>query len=138
MHTWELSPDGTRIAFSIASDSVRLVSDVLHVMPISGGAARELARVVGDQEIVVVRWMPDGESLVYTVASRTDGPDADQIWWVSAASGTPRRLEIELDRAEFKSLAFAPDGRQIVYSTQDRHGEIWMIEGFSWQSEPRP
>ena len=137
MHAWELSPDGTRIAFSIGSDSARLVSDVLHVMPISGGAARELARVVGDQAIIMVRWMPDGESLLYEVASE-ESPDDDQIWWVSAAGETPRRLEIELDRAEFWSLTFAPDGHQIVYSTQDRHGEMWMIEGFSWQSEPRP
>lgn len=131
MHASELSPDGRMIALSLPSDPARMVSDVLYVMPVTGGEPRELARVRPDQAVTVVRWLPDGRGLLYGVAA-DESDDAD-IWHVALDGSAPRRLDLPLDGRQLAELEFHPDGRTVSITARKASQELWVLDGFAWQ-----
>lgn len=134
--SWALSPDGTQLAWSVTSDTIAS-SNKLLIMPVTGGAFRELTKLShrsegGDQvsDVVAMQWTPDGKRLLYNVG----WPDAAQdqeLWQVLAEGGAPERLDLPLDLGR---LRFHPDGRHVTFWTQERRDEIWLMEGFPWQN----
>lgn len=145
MDSWRLSPDGTRIAAAIASDTV-MMSNRLHIVPLTGGTSREVDRIErtagssGSQGVITaVRWTPDGKSVLYArlrqVPRPGESPREDaEIWMVDADGGTPRRLALKLTPYQLSTVAFHPDGRRVAF-TEWRNAvtEAWLVEGMPWQ-----
>lgn len=131
MHTWELSPDGSLFALALPSDTTKQVSDVLLVMPVSGGEPREIARVGPDREILIVRWAGDGRSLIYAAGSEDEGDL--ETWHLPLDGSAPRKLDLPLDWREIEELSFHPDGRRVAYSSRSNAHELWVMDGFPWQ-----
>lgn len=112
MHTWELSPDGTQLAFAMAADSSRSVSNLLLVMPISGDEAR-----LADQ---------DRRGLEACLAQRRGGrPDAELLYR-SLVGSYPDDID-ELARVEADQEIFlvrwTPDGKKLLFAVSDMDEE---------------
>ena len=145
MDSWRLSPDGTRIAAAIASDSV-MMSNVLHIASLIDGTSREVDRIerttsrAGSQGVITaVRWTPDGKSVLYAKLRKptTPGehpPEDAETWMVDADGGAPRRLAVKLTPYQLSTLAFHPDGRRVAF-TEWRNAlmEAWIADGMPWQ-----
>jgi Tol biopolymer transport system component len=145
MDSWRLSPDGTRIAAAIASDTV-MMSNVLHIVPLTGGTSREVDQIArtaggsGSQGVITaVRWTPDGKSVLYAKLRQVPRPGENpredaEIWIVDADGGTPRRLALTLTPYQLSTMAFHPDGRRVAF-TEWRNAvtEAWLVEGMPWQ-----
>lgn len=143
MDAWRLSPDGTRIAAAIASDTV-MMSNVLHVVPLAGGPARELDRVErspgqpGTQGVIgSVRWTPDGKHILYAKSRHSPRPGErgqSEIWMVDPDGGAPRQLKLALTAYQLSTLSFHPDGRRIAFTDwRAPLTEVWVADGLPWQ-----
>lgn len=144
MNSWRLSPDGTRIAAAVSSDTV-MTTNVLYVVPVTGGPARALDRIErrsgdGDAngELSAVRWTPDGKSIVYSKLPRTPRPgesgEVAESWMVDADGGTPRRLSLRLSPYRLGTMDFHPDGRRVAFTEwQNPVTEAWIMDGLPWQ-----
>jgi len=140
IHSWDLSPDGLRLAIASAEDSTRidsLVSKVMRIMPVEGGEAVEVFRTSGSNEIVSTRWTPNGNSLLLRVASIDDAADG-AVWRVPLGSGEPVRTSLPLTERQLRELDFHPDGRHVAFSTSDSWSEVWAMEGFPWTEGQQP
>jgi Tol biopolymer transport system component len=133
VHAWELSPDAGHFAIAITDDPDRLMSNVLLVVPIDSGEAREVARVAADEEIIVVRWTPDGTRLLFAVQVEGSVVEDARLWQVPVPGGTPTRLDVPLGARGLWNMRFHPAGRRIAFSTTETKDEIWVMEGFPWQ-----
>lgn len=136
MHSWELSPDGNTLAMALPSDSTRDVSNVLYLMPVTGGPLREVARVAVDREIGTVRWHPDGRSLVF--ATFRAEHERGELWHAVVDGGPARRIHLELDWRQLAELDFDGDGRRVAVTTMSTMRELWLMEGFPWQRRATP
>lgn len=127
MHAWELSPDGSTLALALPSDTTKQMSDVLWIMPVSGGEPREVARLESDLEIVSVRWL-DAQNLFYV-----EGEEEPAVWHLRLDGSAPRKLDLPLDWREIDELSFHPDGRRVVFGSPTVAHELWVMDGFPWQ-----
>ena len=118
-----LSPDGQSLAFAFQDSSRQ--SDVLMVMPASGGEPRELYEGDGIFSWVgILEWTPDGSHLVFA-KSRLPDPEVE-LWRIPAEGGEAQRLGLTMDH--LRGLRFHPDGRQIVFAAGDTKPEVWVME----------
>ena len=136
IHAWALSPDGRQVALTIPSKdqakdgAPRVVnSNVLMVMPATGGEPRELFRVPASEEITAVVWTPDGRQLLF---ARASGPllKEEGLWRIPAEGGKPQMLALDLTADQLSSLRFHPDGKRIAFTAGDHKQEIWVMENF--------
>ncbi len=131
IHTWALSPDGQQLALAVPSkDQVRVFnSNVLLVMPATGGETRELFRVPAAEEITKVVWTPDGRQLLFV---RSPGPlhKEEGLWRIPAEGGEPQVLALDLTIDQLRSLRFHPDGTRIAFTAGDYKQEVWVMENF--------
>jgi len=113
----DLSPDGTRLAFSSNRSGAREI----WVADVSGDHALQLTSFGGPVP-GTARWSPDQQHVVFD--ARPHGNS--DIFVVPAAGGPIRQLTD--DRAEDARPAWAPDGRSIYFSSS-RSGrqEIWRV-----------
>jgi len=98
------SPDGRRIAFTIASGGS---TDVW----IYNVASRTMSRLTsGGPTNERPEWTPDGERLVF----RTDRANQSSLWWQSVdAADTARPLVLTKAAPVYEGI-FTPDGRGVV------------------------
>ena len=136
MHAWELSPDGNSLAMALPSDSTLNMSNVLYLMPVTGGPMQEIARLAPDQEIATVRWHPDGRSLLYAVFRAEH--ERGEIWRAVVGGGPARRIYPDLDWRQLAELDFDPEGRRVAVTTLVTQRELWLMEGFPWQRRATP
>ncbi|HJR36473.1 MAG TPA: hypothetical protein VJ817_16065 [Gemmatimonadales bacterium] len=136
MHTWELSPDGNTLALALPADTTRAISNVLYLMPVTGGPMKEIARVAADQEIGVVRWHPDGRNLLFG-AFRAEHERGD-LWHASSEGGSARRIDLGLDWRQLAELDFDGNGQRVAITTMSILRELWIMEGFPWQRRATP
>jgi len=104
----QISPDGTRIAYTVASrnqDKDRLDSQVW-VSGLDGSAARSFTNGTRSHS---PRWSPDGRSLAF-VSNRGD---RSQLYVASLDGGDPQRLTRA--RHGVGQPAWSPDGQRIAY-----------------------
>ncbi|MDQ3205043.1 MAG: amidohydrolase family protein [Pseudomonadota bacterium] len=123
--TWmdvDVSPDGSRLAFSLLGD--------LYELPITGGAARRVTG--GPAWDVQPRYSPDGRELAFT----SDRGGGNNLWRLPVDSaGTDGSRAVQVTREHFRLLnnpAWTPDGRFLIgrkHFTGERSlgaGELWM------------
>ena len=113
IQTPQMSPDGTRVAFSALGQ--------IYVMALTAGAApRRVAE--GWQP----SWSPDGQSLTWvTWSERTAG----EVWSVKLDGGTPVRISTQSDYYTYP--VFTPDGSRILAerSPQQQRQRLYMEYG---------
>ncbi len=134
IHAWSLSPDGRQLALTVPSDdqaknSTPASSNVLLVMPATGGQTRELFRVPAKEEITAVVWTADGRELLFCKVS---GPRnlQEELGRIPADGGRPRALALDLTGKQLTSLRFHPDGTRIAFTAGERKEEVWVMENF--------
>src|SRR5262245_10449300 len=115
-----LAPDGGRLAF-VSNEGTQ--AEVLRVMPVDGGAARELFRLAAGGS-TGAEWTPDGRNLILTAA----GEGTPEIWCVSLEGGQPLKMAIPADWQG--SLRVHPDGRRIAFTAGNTRSEVWVMEKF--------
>lgn len=113
----EISPDGTRVAFS-----QRITGEPqLWVVDLKRGWPTQLTFGSG---ISFFHWAPDGEWLL--VARDTDGNEREGYFLLSA-DGTEERQLLPTSDAFRQFGMFSPDGKQILYSSTERNGRDFDI-----------
>jgi len=115
--TPRLSPDGNRLALSVAGD--------LYVHDLQRGTVTRLTRdgALNRQPV----WTPDAQHIVY--ASDVPASDGEfAIWWIrSDGSSPPEKLFGE--RTPLQGSSISPDGRILAFvrTARDRGFEIWTL-----------
>ena len=112
-----LSPDGSRLALSVAGD--------LFVHDLQRHTATRLTfdAALNSQPV----WTPDGQHIVY--GSHVPASDGEfGIWWIRAdGSSSPQKLFGE--RTPLHVFSISPDGRNLAFvrTGQDSGFEIWTL-----------
>jgi Tol biopolymer transport system component len=127
------SPDGQRLAV-ICSDNL---AQALLVLPATGGAAQEIARVPANQANWRVGpvWMPDGRSIILAKGLEGRPTRNVELWRVPAQGGPPERLGLTVD--ELWWLRIHPDGRRVALGASQTTLEVWVMENFLPEPKPR-
>jgi eukaryotic-like serine/threonine-protein kinase len=122
----EVSPDGTRIAFTPlgASDDFREI----WVMGAQGDNPLKVLAVGEKEWLLSVHWSPDGNRLAYT-RSRTRGGWFQAEIETCDLRGANRTVVVSYQRAWADDFCWLPDGR-MVYSGESPSsfdGNLWQI-----------
>jgi len=112
-----LSPDGNRLALSVAGD--------LFVHDLQRHTATRLTfdAALNQQPV----WTPDGQQIVY--GSHVPASDGEfGIWWIRADGYSPPQ-KLFGERAPLHVFSISPDGRNLAFvrTGQDSGFEIWTL-----------
>jgi Tol biopolymer transport system component len=117
---WDLSPDGSRLAFTQADER----EGRIRLIPVAGGEAREVI-VKGWFALGSIAWAADGKSMFVCVVGNpvtllyVDLEGRAQILWQQ------RR------RADFWTWCVpSPDGRYLAIAGRTVDSNVWMLENF--------
>jgi dipeptidyl aminopeptidase/acylaminoacyl peptidase len=108
---FSISPDGTRIAFAVATADLEAnqMRSAIWIVPASGGQARRLT--AGQAKDTEPAFSPDGRTLAF-LSTREKG---SQIWTLGLGGGDPERA------TDFptgvNSFTWSPDGRFFVIAS---------------------
>jgi len=117
---FSLSPDGASLAITVDDQATR--SSVLKIVPVAGGAGRELLRAPGSGVFTLgLAWTADGRHVLFTKLDRNN--DARDLWWVPVAGGEPHKLGLTIDG--LSEIRTHPDGRRIAFTAGKYSAEIW-------------
>ncbi|MDP3643747.1 MAG: hypothetical protein Q8S54_11220 [Bacteroidota bacterium] len=107
-------------------------TQVLLVMPASGGEARELVRVDGGKEVPFwgsPAWTPDGRYVAFLKGVK--GKDKQwQLWRVAVEGGEPQQLGLNFTGQLTGELRLHPDGRRVAIDNVKVNLELWVMENF--------
>lgn len=115
----QLSPDGTRIAFT----SNRSGTEAVYVMPIEGGTPTRLTFYPGQN--LVRGWSPDGRHVLFASDRESAPTGYTRLWTVPAAGGPSTRVPAPMGW----NGAYSPDGRRMIVDRMDR----WDVEFRSYR-----
>ncbi len=144
-----VSPDDRWLAFfwsSVRSGWEERGEWALKIVPIAGGAPRDLARlsVQGRDSLPwyfrpSVAWTSDAQYVLYTITTLAEGGATTVLWRVPAAGGDPQPTDIPLPGFAVSGMSMHPGGRQIAFAAVYQHevreiaeqGEdMWVLENF--------
>lgn len=131
---FSISPDNQQVAFGLHESDREFAT--IQIMPIGGADAGKSFQVktpLAGQQDMGVTWSPDGRSLFFLL--RPTWKSTRELWQLSVADGNARRLELAMD--ELRDMDLHPDGQQIAYSIFTNKNEIWVMENFLPESQPK-
>lgn len=117
------SPDGKQIAYLASNDPVVWADKTdLMVVPIEGGAARNLSSSYADSVSGSLEWSPDGRAIYASASVGVYG----QMLRIPTTGGEPQMV---FERAgAYRSFDLTQDGRMVAYSFNDAKtaDDIWV------------
>jgi Tol biopolymer transport system component len=116
---WDLSPDGSRVVFSVFDYKA---GDV-QIVPLAGGTAQKLS-VLPWTELVAVAWAADGKGL-FLASYSSRGTSIVRM----AATGGPKLL-FKQPGWDIFSLMPSPDGRYLAFGPVITTANAWTIASF--------
>ena len=136
LYMGNVSPDGKQ--FLIGKNIENGTSQVLLIMPASGGEARELVKVDGGKEVPFwgnATWTPDGRYVIFLKGIKGEGQTAYkdtqwQLWRVAVEGGEPQPLGLKITGQLVGPLQMHPDGRHVVIGDVKVNLEVWVMENF--------
>lgn len=116
-----ISPDGTRLVISHASEELTPSSSIISTLPIEGG---KLTQITPNSPSYWHGWSPDGQTLAYT-ARREENFDIYTI----LADGSTSENRLTIAEGLDDGPDYTPDG-QYIYFNSERSGsmEIWRMK----------
>jgi Tol biopolymer transport system component len=131
-----MSPDGKQRLIAKAVEEGK--SQVLLIMPASGGEARELVKVDGGKEVPFwgnATWTPDSRYIVFLKGVKGEEQIAYkdtqwQLWRVAAEGGEPQPLGLKITGQLVGPLQMHPDGRHVIIGDIKVNLEVWVMENF--------
>jgi Tol biopolymer transport system component len=123
-----VSPDGRQLLIGVNEKGTQ----ILFVMPVAGGEARELMRVDNEKEVPFWGspwWTPDGRYIAFLKGVKGKTPDQWDLWRVAAEGGEPQRLGLTVGR-QMGGLRPHPDGRRLATTDIKVNLEVWVMENF--------
>ena len=112
------SPDGSELAMNCFMSSSGRAE--IWVVPVSGGRAREVARVPGSGYLDGMTWTVDRQSLFFT----SGGLGGGHLSQVAVGGGDPETLLFAHDAS---TLAASRDGRRLAYAQRVTNINIWRV-----------
>src|SRR6185437_4110337 len=113
-----LSPDGSRVAYIVASldmekDQPGKTVNQLWVIPAAGPAlaARQYTR--GDKSVGGTRWSPDGKIIAFVMSAGDEKEAKPQVWFVYADGGEP--WQVTKHKGGVRGFEFSPNGKTLLF-----------------------
>ena len=111
-----VSPDGRSISVITAGKS----DPVLSVIPVNGGAPREVLRKA-DLCPGFTAWTPDSQQILLSCRK--------EIWQIPVSGGAVKKVNIGLE--DMRGIRVQPGGNQLVFfKSTSNPDEIWTLENF--------
>ncbi len=125
-----VSPDGKRLLIATGTEGDK--SQVLFIMPVAGGEARELVRIDKEKEVPFwgsAAWSPDGRYIVYFKGVK--GKEREwQLWRIPVEGGEAQFLGLNITGQLTGELRLHPDGHRIAVDAVMVNLEVWVMENF--------
>jgi Tol biopolymer transport system component len=125
-----VSPDGKRLLIATGTEGDK--SQVLFIMPVAGGEARELVRIDKEKEVPFwgsAAWSPDGRYIVYFKGVK--GKEREwQLWRIPADGGEAQFLGLNITGQLTGELRLHPDGHRVAIDAVMLNLEVWKMENF--------
>ena len=125
-----VSPDGKRLLIATATEGYK--SQVLFIMPVAGGEARELVRIEVEKEVPFwgsAAWSPDGRYIVFFKGVK--GKEREwQLWRIPAEGGEAEFLGLNITGQLTGELRLHPDGHRVAIDAVMVNLEVWVMENF--------
>jgi serine/threonine protein kinase/Tol biopolymer transport system component len=121
---FRLGPDGRTLAYTTYDD--RSKTRTLAVKVLGGGPARELARAVRPEMLMLQDWSPDGQTVFYTRWTKSSDPYT--LWRVSIHGGDSQ--PVGLSMVGVRDVSVHPDGTKITFTAGWNRSELWVMENF--------
>jgi eukaryotic-like serine/threonine-protein kinase len=116
--SWDLSPDGTRIAVCEPEDSLPRV----RILSLAGASDREV-RLDARLQMAVVAWNAAGDGWFVF------GPSEDG-WLILSVDAAGHCFRLVPPLAWMRGLSPSPDGRHLAFSRNIVQSNAWLLEGF--------
>jgi Tol biopolymer transport system component len=129
------SPDGQHLLIAKAIEEGK--SQVILMMPVSGGESRELVKIDGEKEVPFwgnASWTTDGRYVVFLKGVKKEGQDYKdiqwQLWSIASKGGEAIPLGLTITGQLVGPLQVQPDGRHVVIGDVGVNLEVWVMENF--------
>ena len=124
-----VSPDGKLIAVTTLADG----REALAVMPVAGGARREIYQAERERSIHGAGspiWTPDGSRLLCSVMFQ----DNVELLLVPVGGGEPVKMRAPM--TGLTNVSFHPDGRRVAFAAGQERDDLWVMENFLPAARP--
>ena len=124
-----LSPDGRSMVVRLNQPGDP--TSVLAIVPVGGGEARELLRVMQPNAFPPwggLAWTPDGKYVLFTQTTGDSPQQPFELWRVPVGGGAPQKTGIAMQG--LRHLRVHPDGERIVFGAGQIKDETWVLENF--------